>query len=168
MNWKANHYGIRGRCGYVHAACLLEFQAENTRYDAQGRPISTPEIDDLLDDLGPAAAGNCPQCGGPLSGPAISFSERAALKLAADKTALRKRLQEARSCLIPELCKLFGKGRFDFARRRLVGNGLILQWRTRLYPDQPESYENQQTTCGCVICLTAREVEQAETSSAST
>jgi hypothetical protein len=146
----------------------LEFQAEHTRHDAQGRPVSTPEIDALLDDLGTAAAGNCLQCGGPLAGPAVSHAERAARKLAADKTALRQRLRDARSCLTPELSKLFGKGRFDFARRRLVGNGLVLQWRTRFYPDQRESYENQQTTRGCVVCLTAREVEQAETISAST
>lgn len=73
MNWKARYYGIRGRLGYVHAACLLEFQAAHTRYDAQGRAVSVPEIDALLDDLGRAAAGNCLHCGNPL---AIDYSSR--------------------------------------------------------------------------------------------
>ena len=67
MNWKARYYGIRGRCGYVHAACLLDFQAARARYDAQGRAVSVPEIDALLDDLGPATADNCLHCGNPLA-----------------------------------------------------------------------------------------------------
>ena len=154
MNWKARYYGIRGRCGYVHAACLLEFQAANTRYDAQGRAVSTPEVDSMLDDLGHAAAGKCLHCGNPLATAYSSSAERDALTLAADKKELRKRLQEARSALTPELSKRFGKGRFDFAGRRLVGdNGLLLEWRTRCHPAKPESYENQQTTRGCVVCL---------------
>jgi hypothetical protein len=69
-------------------------------------------------------------------------------------------LQEARSCLSAFYARRFGKGRFDFPGRRLVGeNGLMLQWRTRQNPDEPESHENQQTTRGCVVCLS----ETAET-----
>jgi hypothetical protein len=154
MNWKARYYGVRGRCGYVHAACLLEFQAANTRYDAQGRAVSTPEVDSMLDDLGHAAAGKCLHCGNPLATDYSSSAERDALALAADKKELLNRLQEARSVLTAAVSKQFGKGRFDFPGRRLVGeNGIVLQWRTRCYPDKPESYENQQTTRGCVVCL---------------
>ena len=81
-------------------------------------------------------------------------SEQKALALAADRAALRRRLQEARSVLTCR--KEFGKGRFDFAGRRLVGaNGLVLQWLTRPQPGRPESYHNQQTTRGCVICRSA-------------
>ena len=67
MNWKANYYGIRGRCGYVHAACLDDFQAEHTRYDAQGHPVSVPEVDSMLDALGHAAGQLCLHCGYPLA-----------------------------------------------------------------------------------------------------
>lgn len=154
MNWKARYYGIRGRCGYVHAACLLEFQAANTRYDAQGRAVSVPEIDALLDGVGHAASGNCLHCGTPLANDYSSANERKALLLAADKQRLRKRLQDARSVLRTETALRFGKGKFDFAGRRLIGNnGLILQWQTRQFPDQPEDYNNQQTTVGAVLCL---------------
>jgi len=139
MNWKARYYGIRGRCGYVHAACLLEFQAANTRYDAIGRPVSVPEIDALLDGLGHAAAGKCLHCGTPLANDYSSRAERESLLLAADKKRLRNR---------------FGRGTFDFAGRRLIGdNGPVLQWRTRRFPNRPEGYENQQTTVGTVFCL---------------
>ena len=90
--------------------------------------------------------------------------EGAALKLAANRTALRQRLQEARSCLCREIAKEFGKGRFDFAGRRLIGgNGLVLQWQTRMDPDRPETYVNQQTSRGCVVCVTklSRNVKRA-------
>lgn len=82
----------------------------------------------------------------------LSHNERAALALASDPAALRRRLQEARSVMTDR--KRFGKGRFDFAGRRLIGdNSLALQWLTRLEPDQPESYRNQQTNRGCVILV---------------
>jgi hypothetical protein len=154
MNWKARYYGIRGRSGYVHAACLLEYQAANTRYDAQGRAVSVPEIDAGLDALGHAAAGNCLHCGTPLANDYSSANEREALLLAADKKRLRKRLQDARSVLLGTVSKQFGKGTFDYPGRRLIGaSGMILQWQTRQNPKQPEDYNNQQTTVGCVLLL---------------
>jgi hypothetical protein len=80
--------------------------------------------------------------------------EQAALAIGNNRQALRKRLQEARSCLTSEVSRLFGKGQFDFANRRLIGaNGLTLQWLVRRHPDQPTSYHNQQTNCGIVVCL---------------
>lgn len=132
----------------------LEFQAANTRYDAQGRAVSVPEIDALLDGVGHAAAGNCLHCGTPLVNDYSSANEREALLLAADKKRLRKRLQDARSVLTTETARRFGKGKFDFAGRRLIGNnGLILQWQTRQFPNRPEDYNNQQTTVGTVLCF---------------
>jgi hypothetical protein len=160
MNWKARYYGIRGRCGYVHAACLLEFQAANTRYDAQGRAVSTPEVDSMLDGLGHAIAGNCLHCGHPLAIDYSSRAERESLTLASDPTLLRQRLQEALGVLTDR--RQFGKGRFDFTNRRLIGaNGLALQWLTRPEPDQPENYRNQQTTRGAVILVCPKETSPA-------
>jgi hypothetical protein len=79
-----------------------------------------------------------------------SFNELRARELSMRPRLLRKRLEEARAVLTNR--KQFGKSNFDFANKRLVGeNGLHLQWQTRQYPDQPESYENQQTNRGFVI-----------------
>ena len=78
----------------------------------------------------------------------------AALALASNPAKLRKRLHEARSVLTAVGRKAFGRGRFDFHGRRLIGNnGLALQWLTRPEPDQPVNYRNQQTTVGCVILV---------------
>lgn len=68
MNWKANYYGYRGRSGFVHAACANSFELAQARYDLQGRVAFRPCPDALLQDLGPAAAGNCLHCGQPLGG----------------------------------------------------------------------------------------------------
>ena len=48
---------------------------------------------------------------------------------------------------------LFSNSTFDFENKRLVSDSgrFALQWRIRLHPDQPESYENQQTNCGTVV-----------------
>ncbi len=60
---KAKAYGIRGRCGYVHADCYDAFDAANSRHDALGRRRSGPMIDSMLYDLGHAGAGKCLHCG---------------------------------------------------------------------------------------------------------
>jgi len=42
----------------------------------------------------------------------------------------------------------------DWDGKRILGNnGLVLQWQTRYKPDEPESYYNQQTNVGIVICV---------------
>lgn len=83
--------------------------------------------------------------------------EEQALAIAADPRALRKRLQDTRSVLTDHFRRLFGKGRFDFAGRRLIGdNGLILQWQVRQKPDAPVSYHNQQTSRGIVFLEVTR------------
>jgi hypothetical protein len=82
-------------------------------------------------------------------------NERAALELAADRKCLHQRLTEAKAVMTNQYRRLFGKGRFDFANRRLIGeNNLVLQWLPRMRPDLPESYTNQQTNRGVVVvCL---------------
>jgi hypothetical protein len=39
----------------------------------------------------------------------------------------------------------------------------VLQWQTRMDPDRPETYVNQQTSRGCVVCVTelSRNVKRA-------
>lgn len=83
----------------------------------------------------------------------VSRSEYEALCLSLDKVRLRKRLREARSVLKPEFRKMFKPGIFKAGERALYSDsplGYRLQWQTRRHPDQPESYENQQTTAGHV------------------
>jgi hypothetical protein len=81
-------------------------------------------------------------------------NERAALELAADRNRLRQRLMEAKTVMTNQNRRLFGRGRFDFANRRLIGeNNLVLQWLPRMRPDRPESHTNQQTNRGVVVCL---------------
>ena len=146
------YYGIRGRCGYVHADCIHEYLADNTHWinDSPRRP----DIDAALDDLGHAAARNCLHCGEPLSGMGHTRAVKAALAIGNDKAALRRRLQEERILLTPTAARQFGEGTFDFAGKRLIGeNGLVLQWRIRSYPNQPIGPHNQQTTRGIVLCL---------------
>jgi len=66
MNRKANYYGMRGWRGYLHATCLLAFEATYSRYDAQGCLVSRPIIDTMIDQLEPTNKQKCIQCGEPL------------------------------------------------------------------------------------------------------
>lgn len=150
MKNRANFYGIRGRCGYVHARCFQPFREQNATRDAQDRIVSAPEIDSVINDLDDAASGKCLHCGLTLG--TISDNERKALALSYNETRLRRRLEEARETLVDR--KLFGFGRFDFGGNRLIGdNGLVLQWQTRPEPDQPESHRNSQNGKGYVFLL---------------
>lgn len=80
--------------------------------------------------------------------------EDMALTLATNRKQLKQRLMEAKSVLVDKIRKGFGQGTFHFEERQLVGdNGYILQWRVRMHPDQAITYENQQTSRGCVVCL---------------
>lgn len=75
-----------------------------------------------------------------------------------DPARLRKELKEARSCLVRELRAKFHPGRMCLEEKRLYSdNGeYVLEWRTREYPDAPESYDNQQNSRGVVLCLKVR------------
>lgn len=55
-------YGIRGS-GFVHAACLPAFEQEHSRYDAQGRCVSRPQIDAELERAHLAHKQTCIHCG---------------------------------------------------------------------------------------------------------
>lgn len=106
-------------------------------------------FDRLIDAL-PTGPGDQPQ--------EVCRAEIEALILATDPKRLEKRLREARSVLTDTGRKTFGRGRFDFANRRLIGNnGLALQWFTRAMPDKPVAYLNQQTSIGHVSVCTASE-----------
>jgi hypothetical protein len=143
------YYGIKGKPGFLHSACLDEYCAKHARYDAHDRIISHPQVESMTPT---PPRGKCILCGGWLAEVAISFNERAARALASKPADLRKRLQAARAVLNFDVARLFGKGRFDFHGERLVGeNGLVLQWRVRLFPNRPVDYHNQQTNCGCVV-----------------
>ena len=80
--------------------------------------------------------------------------EQVAVTVGENRKQLRQRLMEARAVLVREIREGFGKGKFDFERKQLVGeNGFVLQWLVREWPDQPVSYKNQQTSRGTVVCL---------------
>lgn len=87
-------------------------------------------------------------------------NEEMALTLSRNRKQLKQRLLEAKSVLIDELRRDFGKGVFDFVGQRLIGdNGVVLQWQLRPNPDAPPSYHNQQTSRGDVV---ARRLEPGE------
>ena len=77
------------------------------------------------------------------------------------KSKLLKRLNSARSVLSPPLRKKFGKGTFDFAKKRLISDDgkAALQWKVRDKPDEPESYNNQQTGVGSVSVVKVANTE---------
>ena len=79
-------------------------------------------------------------------------SEQLAAAVGSSRAMLRRRLHDARSCLIRELKPKFRNGKVDFHNKRLVSEcgRYALQWRLRREPDKPESYENQQTNIGSV------------------
>lgn len=101
------------------------------------------EAFDLWIDSLPVDSGGCPVD--------VCRSEAKALLVAVNRKALEKRLRAARSILELQTRRDFGRGRFDFKGRRLIGdNGMILQWQTRDKPNEPVAYQNQQTTEGTV------------------
>lgn len=83
----------------------------------------------------------------------ISSNEFDALRLSLDKARLRKRLNDAKRVLTAEYRAMFKPGIFKHAERALYSDtpfGYRLQWQTRPQPNEPESYENQQTAIGTV------------------
>jgi hypothetical protein len=82
-------------------------------------------------------------------------NEQKALALGNNRTRLRGRLMNAKAVLDRGMALLFSDNTFDFENKRLVSDSgrFALQWRIRLHPDQPESYENQQTNCGTVVFM---------------
>jgi hypothetical protein len=84
----------------------------------------------------------------------MNDNEQIALQRASSRKWLLTRLMSAKSCLLPQYKSHFKSPKFDFDTKRLNGDdGYYLQWQTREQPDEPPSYENQQTTMGDVSLL---------------
>lgn len=83
----------------------------------------------------------------------MTTNEEKAISLGSNRTKLRARLMAAKAVLDRGMALLFSNNTFDVENKRLVSDSgrFSLQWRIRLHPDQPESYENQQTNCGTVV-----------------
>ena len=64
---RARFYGIKGRCGYVHARCFDAFVEAQAVRDAQGRIVRRPLADAIIYTLGHTSKGACLHCKGPLS-----------------------------------------------------------------------------------------------------
>jgi hypothetical protein len=85
----------------------------------------------------------------------MTTNEERSIALGNNRTKLRARLMGAKAMLDRGMALLFSNNTFDFENKRLVSDSgrFSLQWRLRLHPDQPESYENQQTICGTVVFM---------------
>jgi hypothetical protein len=84
----------------------------------------------------------------------MSDLEQIALSTAENRKQLKAFLNEQRANLAPVVRNGFGKGKFDFENRCLIGdNGYRLQWKLRLRPEQPIDYKNQQTSRGIVVVI---------------
>ena len=83
----------------------------------------------------------------------MKTNEEQAIAFGNNRKKLRARLMGAKAVLDRGMALLFSNNTFDFENKRLLSDSgrFSLQWRTRLHPDQPESYENQQTTSGTVV-----------------
>lgn len=79
-------------------------------------------------------------------------SEIMASEVGNSKAELRKRLGNSLKMRGRDVRKQFGKVKFDFKNKRLVSwdGSIALQWQLRQNPEEPISYENQQTSLGSV------------------
>ena len=91
----------------------------------------------------------------------IMTREQKAIAIGNDTDKLKKRLLEARSVMDRAFQLFFKKYVYCFKRKCLISNcgRWALQWRIREHPDQPESYENQQTNRGTVVFVQLKELE---------
>ena len=85
--------------------------------------------------------------------------EQKAIAIGDDKKQLTRRLLDARYCLKDEYRKLFKKKKVDFKHKSMLSDcgKYVLIWRIREYPDEPESYNNQQTSNGTVALFKVRD-----------
>ncbi len=81
-----------------------------------------------------------------------SMIELQAKEVGNNSRRLKKLLIETKALLASHFLPFFKEYTFDAARKRLYsGDGeYFLEWTLRRRPDLPESYENQQTSLGCV------------------
>lgn len=88
-------------------------------------------------------------------GAAMDSNEQKAREIGNSPKLLKARLMETIGLLTKEVQKDFPRKRllFDFEQKRLYGKrGYFLQWKVRPNPNGEISYENQQTSRGCVDC----------------
>jgi len=81
----------------------------------------------------------------------MTRAEALARALGDDAPALRRRLAQAASDLRHDLRERMRRPTLDPDARTLTGRGLRLRWQLRRWPEQPESYQNQQTSVGYII-----------------
>ena len=80
----------------------------------------------------------------------VSHAELLARAIADNPAALRARFSMTLEMFVPDVRKRFNNPRFDAETRTLIGDGVMLVYHIRRYPDQPISYRNQQTSLGFV------------------
>jgi hypothetical protein len=82
-------------------------------------------------------------------------NEEKAVQVGNNTRLLVLRLRDALRALTPELRELFRECVFEEEKKRFLTQcgRLALQWRARLEPDEPESYDNQQTSTGTVVLV---------------
>lgn len=84
--------------------------------------------------------------------------EHEAKALGDDPKVLKKRILEAKADLKQVFRDEFKQSKWDIPHKRLWSEdgNYCLQWQARDRPDEPESYENQQSAAGTVVLLKLR------------
>jgi hypothetical protein len=85
----------------------------------------------------------------------FTSTEAKARDAVSTKTKLKKRLKDAKRVLYDKYSSRFKKETIDFENKRMVSDDgeLALQWELRDKPNEPVSYENQQTNRGDVALV---------------
>lgn len=92
----------------------------------------------------------------------MATNEEKAEAVGESKSLLLKQLNSAKNCLTKEYRDLMKGATLDFENKRLVSvcGFYALEWRLRDKPDEPISYENQQTNVGTVRFIELRKKRQ--------
>lgn len=92
---------------------------------------------------------------GTVEGRQVTYLEQRAIEFGSKPANVKRRLLEALRALDSGLRKALGNYAYDPTTKRLLWPSAYLEWRIRPQPDEPISYENQQTINGIVV-LTIR------------
>lgn len=86
--------------------------------------------------------------------------EDKAISFGNNRKSLRKKLNSAKNKL--NLTDLFINPIFNFERKMLISSDgkLALKWQIRNKPNEPISYENQQTPIGVVVIVSLTETTE--------
>lgn len=77
--------------------------------------------------------------------------EEKAIQFGESSQNVIKSLRNALKLLNSDIRTGFGKGKLHLDSKCLKGLNGILRWKLRVQPNQPISYENQQTSIGVVV-----------------